>query len=143
MKRVRYLVGALGATPAFGLMTPAANAMAAGPDVPCGSAATEAVIQSARHSFYAAIFYHNTVSACIRSDIGTLLHHQTGLAMRTRVYTIAGYKVFSAYAPERPGSITSDFSQPVHRYGWELCAALVEATHHSVVKYGPVCKNGL
>lgn len=142
MKKVRYLAGALGFTPGLALM-PGAAAAAVGPDVPCGSAATVATVSTPGKEFMATTVYHNTVSACIRSEQGSLTHQQPSLEMRTRVYSIAGFEVFHSFMHGHYGVGTTLFSQPVHRMGWEVCAALVNTKATASVRYGPVCKKGL
>jgi hypothetical protein len=133
MKKVRYAAGALGTIPALGLTMPTANAMTAVPQVTCGA---RQKVTAHNGSFYNYTFHSGT---CIAFVSGVLHHSQAGLTMRTRVYSVAGFKIFSKYVGGTIVFNSTDFQQTINLYGYKTCVALVENSHHSIVKYGPAC----
>ncbi len=156
MKKVWYALGAAGLAPAVGFVMPATTATAA---VHPPKAKTVALPQAAHHgvrpdltcrSSYVSYVTQGdlrlgvaySLDACMHWVQGVLNHRQVKLDMRTRIYgTPGGSRVFSNYVGgfiPITQSYTA-FSTDANVYGEEVCIALVESSHHSVVKYGPVC----
>jgi hypothetical protein len=133
MKKVRYAIGAVGTLPALGLTMPAANAASAIPQVNCGA---HQKVSAHKGSFYNRTYHSGT---CLAFVSGVLGHSQAGLTMRTRVYSVAGFKVFSKYVGGKIVFNSTDFQQSIKLYGYKTCVALVENGHRSIVKYGPAC----
>lgn len=153
MKKVRYAIGALGAVPALGLMMPTANAAAAVTHTPGKAGKTV----SLEHSKMARVDtcgsgHHKTASkgifegevfysgSCMHETEGILGKAQTGLTMRTRLYSVNGTKNYSHFVG---GSIVGNatfFFDKVSKVDHEACEALVANSNHTDVKYGPVCE---
>jgi hypothetical protein len=153
MKKVRYVIGAVGAAPALGLMMPAAKATAAvthpaknaaktvslAPDQTCGSNKIQGVF-SANGRFHGAFTYSGV--NCIHRQYASLNFAKTGLTERVRYYSGGGGLEHSAYLG---GKI---FHSPSYTF-WssypnfnahKVCEALVLNGNHKSVKYGPLCE---
>jgi hypothetical protein len=162
VKKVRYAIGALGAAPALGFMAVPANAASAATHSAHRAGKTVSLTHvrvapsinlqlcSISHSpngkdgIFEGIAYSDTSgvptgSHCYHETEGLLDKPQTGLVMRTRLYSVHGAKNFSKFVG---GSIITNatyFFDQVSLIDHEACEALVSANHHSKVKYGPVC----
>lgn len=163
MKRVRYVLGAVGAAPALGLMMP--NAAATVDHAPKGSTKTVSLAHSKMelsgctgtdrstgaggppgHSLVESAF-HTPSTGCIGGARGTILPKSTGLDMRTRVYSIVGTtktKVYSNFVGGTIKSKSTTWWQGIHRiFGGskqQVCGAIVSASHHSAPpRFGPAC----
>ena len=156
MKKVRYVIGAVGVAPALGLMMPAVNAAAAVTHTAKKEGKTVSLVHSrpdpggvrrvcggghSKHAtkgiFEGFVFYSGT---CIHETEGILGKSQTGLSMRTRLYSTGGGKNYSHFVP---GSIVGGatcFFNVTNKVDHEACEALVATNNHGDVKYGPVCE---
>lgn len=164
MKKVRIALGAIGIAPAVGALALAPAAQATTAHAPAKAAGTAKSVRLLHHdravspaitcgSSYG--FSHrsggglriNTVGAgsCIHFVAGEITHGQTHLSMRTRIYEFAGGpRVYSHYNGGTIGHFNSytNFTVNPNVHGSAVCIALVETSHHSKVKYGPVCSSG-
>jgi hypothetical protein len=61
--------------------------------------------------------------------------------MRTRIYSVNGTRIYSAFDSGSINSGHTYFSNfPEKTGGHEICEALVETFDHAHVDYGPVCE---
>jgi hypothetical protein len=154
VKRLRYVIGAVGAAPALGLMVPAAHATAATrhapgdarktvslrhgqtPLISCGHGHTKYT----QHGLLGGqIGYSGTT--CIHSQWADLDRHQTGLTERIRFYSAGGSMLATRWqAGKFRTSQTTYFSSVPNLNAHEVCEALVANGNHNDVKYGPVCE---
>jgi hypothetical protein len=153
-KKVRYALGAAGAIPTIGLLTPAANATAAISHSPRTGAKTvslrntnEPLVQCghnhAKHTSHGllvgGIGYSGTL--CIHSQWAELDKWQTGLTERVRIYSGGGYLERTTWqAGKDIDNQYTFFSSIPNSYGHQVCEALVANSNHNDVKYGPVCE---
>jgi hypothetical protein len=156
MKKVRYYaVGALGAVPALGLMTPAANAATtvahspksaaktvslkhiatpSNPLVTCGTTNSKTGSGNGLHGF---ILYQNH---CVRYQEAHINHGQTGLTERVRYYSAGGGRIHqSRLAGVISGGKTFFSDSPNVTGAYKVCQALV-FNGTSTVAYGPTCE---
>lgn len=161
MKKVRYAIGALGAAPTMALMMPTANAATVAPaahtektgksvslnhstlgktaqsNVICGFS-KRATAVSTRGEFNGRVQYQG--SGCVASVFGVLNHHQTGLSMRTRLYSINGTRVYQNYVKgEELSDGTTHWSTSPNHHAHQACEALV-LNGTNTVEYGPICE---
>lgn len=159
MKKVKYMIGALGVAPALGMLMPAGNAAAAVTHA-AGKAAKTVSLAHAKTATAAAIncspsnsrgggvpsfawsvFYSK--DTCVSYDYGLLSAGQTGLYMRTRLYEngvqYQGPLVEGSISPF--GNITTWSLVGIERKATKACGALVYENNTAKVAYGPVCAN--
>jgi hypothetical protein len=164
VKKVRYALGAIGIAPVIGMVMPVPTATAATrvpvktakrvslldargrtvPDLTCHSPHVTSPHRSI-HGLRIQVGYSNGDSGCIAQVHGEISTAKTGLEMRTRVYSVpGGSQVFQNYVHGDAsilGGYTA-FSTKPNVHGEQVCIALVESKHHSVIvdSYGPVCQ---
>jgi len=154
MKKVRLMVGALGAlgvTPALGVIAPTANAATA--HTPRENTKTVSlnhrspapnvnplcvISHRSGHdgNFGATISY--SAGGCIGRQVGVLFKEQTGLTARIRDY-VDKTRTYQAYIGGVIASGRTTFSDRNSVPGYQACLALVANSNHNDVKYGPVC----
>lgn len=151
MKKVRYLIGAVGAVPALGVLAPAASAAVsrrdAQPNIQCtigGLYQRSAHVGTGQNKFTGRIFFGRTGDVhCLYAIGGWIDHSQTGLSMRARAYW-HGNKNFEKYVPGAIsfpfGSSTTFSTRSINKDASQACEALVYTTNHNKVAYGPVCE---
>jgi len=160
MKKVRCIVGAVGVAPALVMTLPAGNAVAG---VAHTAVATGKTVSLAHHKVVGplntgdcpgpngeavkkngALLEHaeGTVDgACFSLITGSMSGTHTSLDMRTRFY-FNGSQVGADHfnTPVVAGGNTT-WLHTTTTGASQACIALVEAAHHSVKKYGPICIN--
>lgn len=160
VKKVRYLAGAVGMAPALAMLAQAGPAAAATakPAVTTGKTVslmagranipaagpTSCEAKSDSYTGYGrsdnmefSIFYSK--GKCVSQDYATLLHSQTGLYLRTRVWNDGDYwqAPYVAGSISPFGSITT-WSEYVEHKGSNVCGAIVYENNLKVA-YGAVC----
>jgi hypothetical protein len=156
MKRVRYAIGAIGVAPVLGLIIPAANAMAAVPQISKNAGKSVSLGHGERplvncghnHTKFASgsglfaggqIGYSGTT--CIHSQWAELDKFQAGLTERVRFYSGAGALERTTWqAGHDIDNQFTFFSSVPNLNGRMACEALVANSNHNDVKYGPVCE---
>ena len=164
MKKVRYVIGMLGAaTPAIGALAPAGPAVAA-TYTPAHQGAKTVSLQSAStatpdalHCVWLNVVTEHTGtganklrglvgfgngSHCIYGTKAILSHSQVGLDMRSRIYN-GTKQVHQKYVGGTISPIfgtTSFYVANVNVDGTKACEALVYTTNTGKVAYGPVCE---
>jgi hypothetical protein len=156
VKKVRYIFGVVGVTPALGLMVPTVNAAAAVTQTPknaakvvsqvhravpltnCGRNHKKTATSPDKH-LHGSIVYSGV---CVFFQSALLNKAQTGLTERTRFYSGGGTLERTTW---QAGTIFSNdnhtyFKSSPNSFAHEVCQALVENAHRSVVKYGPICE---
>jgi hypothetical protein len=149
MKKVWYVVGAVGAAPTLGILAPAATAAAtphsvSGTNLRCTDLyANQTHVGTGANKFTGGIYFGRTGDVhCLFEMVGILNHSQSGLEMRARAYW-NGSKIYSQYVHGtiNPAlSITSFYIEGINRNASNACEALVYSTKPSKVAYGPVCE---
>lgn len=164
MKKVRYALGAVGLAPAIGVLATAPSAAAAGtvpagsaktvslqhffapatPDITCGSPS----ITPAHRSTHGLRLQVGHSLSCIHRVVGEISTDRTGLEMRTQVYSTKGGALIFQNFVHGSADIFNDtttFSAFPNAFGTEVCIALVESTHHSVIvnNWGPNCRTSI
>jgi len=151
MKKVRYVIGAVGAAPALGLMMPAVNATAAvthpaknaAKTVPlaptCGSNKIQGIFSANGH-FHGAFTYSGV--NCIHRQYASLNFAKKGLTERVRFYSGGGGLERTAYLGGKIAHSPSNtlWSSYPNFNAHKVCEALVLNGNHNSVKYGPLCE---
>jgi hypothetical protein len=147
MKRVRYLIGAVGAVPALGVIAP--TAAAAAQPASATPAAAKMCATDYHHSTRGAAnfggydyFGTPTDRHCLWEARGTITRSQVGLEMRARAYW-KGNQIYQRYVHGTiiPFSgVTSFYITSINRDASKVCEALVYSTNTNRVAYGPVCE---
>jgi hypothetical protein len=155
MKKVRYVIGVIGVTPALGLAIPAVNAQAyvahpkpgktvslalrhaAAPLVTCKSSHSKIAL-----SMHANLSTNITWSGtqCVHEQGAFLYKHQTGLTERIRFYSGGGRMEHSYFIGGHVGFTSTSWRSSPNVYAHEVCQALVANSNHNDVKYGPLCE---
>src|ERR1700722_19024506 len=165
MKKVRYIVGAMGLAPVVGLgIMPAAHAATVtqmpnknaktvslthvrGPESPlttCGSSHHKtSQISSATNEFLEDVTYSNGGNGCMKEVTGTLAVWGASYSMRTRVYSKPnGSKVLSKFVGGSKNIFDNAvFKQTVEKHAEQACVALVWSSNHAnehTVLAGPI-----
>ena len=163
MKKVRYMIGVLGAaTPAVGILAPVGAAQAAR-YAPAQQGAKTVSLRSATPAADAlqcallnvvsrqtgagankltGLVAFGNGSHCIYYTKAKLHHSQVGLDMRSRIYN-GTKQVHQKYVGGNINffnSSTSFYVVPVNVDGTKACEALVYTTNTAKVAYGPVCE---
>lgn len=155
MKKVRYLLGAVGAAPALGLLIPAANAAAPAAQTTHGNAGKTVSVdqgrtprancaanetntgQSADGWVTGLLYYSGNI--CVYLQAAFLHKRQTGLTERTRYYSGGGKLERTTWQAGLLSGTSTIFSSKPDMYAHEVCMALVANNNHNDVKYGPEC----
>ena len=154
MKKVRTL-GVVGLAPAAIVATiPAANAAIMPPRSP-GNAVKTVSLESGMRPLVNCGNRHNnsTVSAdghfraiieysgvCVWGQAAKLFKRQTGLTERVRFYSGGGALERTTWQAGTISGSQTIFSSLPNMNAHKVCQALVENSHRSVVKYGPLCE---
>ncbi len=159
MKKVRYLAGVVGVAPALGLM-PAGTAANAATHAVAGKGKEVSLVHlklapavggcaqplgagttSSAKGLYEEIS-GTYKGSCISFEYGALDGTHTNLDMRTRFYNHSGVKIGGDHYT------SGQYNHNLLQTSWDLkvsanarsaCIALVLATNHNSVKYGPIC----
>jgi hypothetical protein len=162
MKKVKHLIGALGAAPALAMLATPANAALAVSHAP--KAGKTVVLLDAKtvlagvatctpksdlysntghlHSYYDTIHYSKNKCEVLHS--GLLGHAQTSLSMRTRVWNDGAYwqaRFVSGSISPITGHTTFFFISSLNHRGSAECGALVYTYSHGKVAYGAACED--
>jgi hypothetical protein len=170
MKKVKYVIGAVGAWPALALMIPAATAAnAATPEAANANAATRLAAQNAPRAAGKTVAVdqdkiplincakahqkitlstHANLSGsiwysgtlCIARQGAFLYKRQTGLTERVRFYSGGGALERTTWQAGNLGTGSTSFWSDPNMYAHKVCQALVANSNHNNVKYGPVCE---
>ena len=167
MKKVRCLIGVLGATaPALGVLAQAGTAdaapqayaghgaktvsllstVASTPQVhrPCGGLEPRwAYKGTGANHLSGAVWISDQTLPCVDRTTADLNHSQTGLDMRTRIYN-GTKQVYQGYVGGNISVIVSSTlfnSTKFVENATQACEALVYTTNKAKVAYGPVCEN--
>src|SRR6266568_3250110 len=147
MKKVRYLIGAVGVVPALGIIAPTATAAAQPGSARAAAAKVCGWIYSrstpGAHGIKGVDYFGKTsYRHCLYEARAVLARGQAGLYMRVRVYQNGG-KIYQKYV----GGNISVFHQstsfnifPINLDASSVCEALVYSTSTNKVAYGPVCE---
>jgi hypothetical protein len=146
MKKVRYLIGAVGVVPALGVIVPAAAAAQPGstraaPAKLCGRLYQRTAVGVANFEGLVA-FGTPTDRHCLNEVRGTIPRSQVGLEMRVRVYQNGG-KIYQKYVHGsiflHPDSTAFNINN-IDLDASSACEALVYSTNTAKLAYGPVCE---
>jgi len=166
VKKVRYVVGALGMTPVLGVVTPALAAGTAGqamaktgkmvalaqrdvpraPDITCtGHNPISSHKGTGKNYFEGVAFLGSSPrhGFCISGTSGWVSHFQSAMLLRTRVYVKGHYTSYLAHGKKDAfGSNSTYFVDNGinHAVSSMVCEALINSHMHSKVLYGPVCE---
>lgn len=153
MKRVRYAIGAVGLTPALGLMLPAVTAAPGAthpPKKPFKTArlprhaAPLVVCRSRSHAYASTTGPLSGQTAfsgvCVHFQGASLRKAQTGLTERVRFYSGGGRLESTKWNAGNIDSNNTYFSSSPNSFARKVCEALVANGNHADVKYGPVCE---
>jgi hypothetical protein len=146
MKKVRYLIGAVGAVPALGGFAPIANAAVVSTNIRCaigGIYHNKSHVGTGANRFSGEDLFGRTGDIhCLYGIAGHLSHSQRGLLMRARAYW-HGNKILDQYVGGTINPISSSTSfyiDSLNRDASKACEALVYSTNRNKVAYGPVCE---
>jgi hypothetical protein len=147
MKKVRYLIGAVGVVPTLGIIAPTAtaatqpgSATAAAAKL-CGYMYHHSVVGAGTFGGYD-YFGKPTDRHCLYEARGTIPRRQTGLEMRVRVYQNGG-RIDQKYVHghiDLTQSNTSFYLYNIDLDASSVCEALVYSTSTNRVAYGPLCE---
>jgi len=94
--------------------------------------------EASTNSHYRTLIEYSGV--CVWGQVAKLFKRQTGLTERTRFYSGGGTLERTTWQAGTISGSQTIFSLLPNMNARQVCQALVENAHHSIVKYGPLCE---